>query len=298
MAAHNPLKSDTTRRGERTEILMFMPSVILLALISIFPLAYIIYISFMDFTISVDSPVFVGLNNWVRVLTDDVFWSSWGRTVLYAGFGLLVEMIVGIGVALVVFQLPKGRNLVLTLWMLPLFVAPVVAGLLGRFLLNSTYGLYAWFLQLLNVKVELLGDVSTAMAAVIAIDVWEWTPLITIIVLAALQSMPQEAVEAADIDGAHYGQKLRLVVLPMVAQPILVALLVRSMDIMRFVDVIKISTEGGPANSTKIVGYRLMEVAFRFQDFGAAAAIGITMLIVTIVLGKLFVRLLMKGGVG
>lgn len=277
---------------------MFLPSLILLALISIFPLIYIIYLSFMDFSLSVDSPIFVGLNNWVRVFSDDVFWSSWGRTLLYSGGGLLTELLLGVGTALLIYQLPRGQNLVLTLWMLPLFVAPVVAGLLGRFLLNSTYGLYAWLLSLVHVNAELLGTVGTAMPAVIMIDVWEWTPLITIIVLAALQSMPQEALEAADIDGSTYGQKIRYVVFPMISQSVLVALLVRSMDIMRYVDVIKISTEGGPADSTKIIGYYLMEVAYRFQNFGMAAVIGITMLIVTIILGKVAVRLFMKEELG
>ncbi len=282
-------------RHKKTEILMLSPSLLLLAVISFFPLAYMIYMSFMNFTVSIDTPTYFGIGNWIRILQDDVFWGAWGKTIHYAMGAICIEMVLGIGVALLIFHAPHGRNLILTLWMLPLFVAPIVAGLLSRFLLNSTYGLYAWVLQLLGVHKEILGDLSTAMWAVILVDVWEWTPLVTIIVIAGLQSMPQEPLEAALIDGASYTQRLRYVVFPLISSPIVVALLIRSMDVLRFVDVIRIATGGGPANSTKIIGFHLLDVAFRFQNIGAAAALGLTMLIVTILLGKLFTRFMMKG---
>ncbi|WP_243459244.1 carbohydrate ABC transporter permease [Metabacillus bambusae] len=266
----------------KTEHWMILPSIIILAIISIFPFLYLIYASFMDFMISSDQPTFNGITNWKKVLINDTFWASWGRTLIFAVVGLLLEVMIGVGIALAIYELPKGRNLVVTLWMIPIFVAPIVAGLLGRFLLNSTYGLYAWLLSLVGVDVQILGDVKTALVAVILMDVWEWTPLITMIVLAGLQSLPKEPLEAAQVDGANYMQRLIKVVFPLVSRTILVALLIRSMDILRFVDTIKITTEGGPADSTKVIGFYLMEVAFKFQDFGAAAALGLTMLFATI----------------
>jgi multiple sugar transport system permease protein len=279
----------------KTEHWMILPSIIILAIISIFPFLYLIYASFMDFMISSDQPTFNGITNWKKVLINDTFWASWGRTLIFALVGLLLEVMIGVGIALAIYELPKGRNLVVTLWMIPIFVAPIVAGLLGRFLLNSTYGLYAWLLSLVGVDVQILGDVKTALAAVILMDVWEWTPLITMIVLAGLQSLPKEPLEAAQVDGANYMQRLIKVVFPLVSRTILVALLIRSMDILRFVDTIKITTEGGPADSTKVIGFYLMEVAFKFQDFGAAAALGLTMLFATIFLGKQFVNFMTKG---
>jgi multiple sugar transport system permease protein len=279
----------------KTEHWMILPSIIILAIISIFPFLYLIYASFMDFMISSDQPTFNGITNWKKVLINDTFWASWGRTLIFAVVGLLLEVMIGVGIALAIYELPKGRNLVVTLWMIPIFVAPIVAGLLGRFLLNSTYGLYAWLLSLIGIDVQILGDVKTALAAVILMDVWEWTPLITMIVLAGLQSLPKEPLEAAQVDGANYMQRLIKVVFPLVSRTILVALLIRSMDILRFVDTIKITTEGGPADSTKVIGFYLMEVAFKFQDFGAAAALGLTMLFATIFLGKLFVNFMTKG---
>lgn len=196
-----------------------------------------------------------------------------------------------------VYQIPEKRNMFLTLLMLPLFIAPVIAGLRGRFLLNSTYGLYAWFLQIAGIDTEILGTTATAMPAIILMDVWEWTPLILLIVMAGLQSIPDDPLEAAEIDGATYLQKLRYVILPLVSQTIFVAALIRSMDILRYVDAIKITTEGGPADSTKIIGFHLLEVAFRFQDFGKASALGLTMILITTLLGKVFVKLMGEGEV-
>lgn len=279
-------------KRNRTEFWMLLPSMIVLAAISIFPFFFMIYASFMNYTLDMDKPRFAGLDNWRNVFTSDTFWESWGRTAVYAGGGLAVQLALGVAIALLLYQIPKLRNLFSTLFMLPLFVAPIVTGLLWRFLLDPTYGLYNWFLQLLGLDIQVLGDTHYAMPAVILMDVWEWTPLITIIVLAGLQTIPHEPLEAAEVDGAGGWQKIRFVMLPMVRRMIVVALLIRSMDILRYVDTITIATEGGPADVTKIIGYYLMQVAFRFQDIGSAAALGLTMLLVSIVLGKFFMKVM------
>lgn len=285
------------KRKDRTEFWMLLPSLILLAIISIFPLFYMIYSSFMDYTLGLDSPTFTLTKNWVHLFKSDIFWGSWGRTIIFAIGGLILEVIAGTALALLLYQIPKKKNIFLTLLMLPLFVAPIVSGLLGRFVLNSTYGIYAWVLQMLGYKSEILGTTATAMPAIIIMDVWEWTPLILLIVMAGLQSIPDDPLEAAEIDGATYLQKLRYVILPLASQTIFVAALIRSMDILRYVDAIKITTEGGPADSTKVIGFHLLEVAFRFQDFGKAAALGLTMIVITTLLGKVFVKLMAKGEV-
>jgi len=279
-------------KRNRTEFWMLLPSMIVLAAISIFPFGFMIYASFMDYTLDMDEPKFAGLDNWTRIFTDSTFWESWGRTAVYAGGGLIVQMLMGIAIALLLYHIPKARNFFATMWMLPLFVAPIVAGLLWRFLLDPTYGLYNWLLQTIGLDLQILGDAAYAMPAIILMDVWEWTPLITIIVLAGLQTVPQEPLEAAEVDGANGFQKIRYILLPMVRRMIVVALLIRSMDILRYVDTITIATEGGPADSTKIVGYYLMQVAFRFQDIGTAAALGLTMLVVTIIIGKFFLKVM------
>ncbi|WP_296973079.1 carbohydrate ABC transporter permease [Thermobacillus sp. ZCTH02-B1] len=289
-AAIRPLKRRA--KWNRTEFWMLLPSVIVLAAITIFPFFFMIYASFMDYRLDMDHPRFAGLENWQNTLTDETFWQSWGRTVVYAGGGLILQLLLGTGIALLLYHIPKFRNLFSTLVMLPVFVAPIVTGLLWRFLLDPTYGFYHWIVRQLGFDVQILGDPNFAMLAVIFMDVWEWTPLVTLIVLAGLQTVPEEPLEAADVDGANAWQKIFLVMLPMIRRMIVVALLIRSMDILRYVDTIVITTEGGPADATKTIGYYLMQVAFRFQDIGSAAAVGLTMLVVSTLMGRFFIKVL------
>jgi multiple sugar transport system permease protein len=170
-------------------------------------------------------------------------------------------------------------------------------GLLGRFLVDPTYGLYAWVLDVTGLFTgNVLGSQGAALAAVILMDVWEWTPLITIIVLAGLSSMPQEIFEAAMVDGANYRQRLRHMVMPFISGVVIVALLIRSMDAIRFFDIIFITTNGGPADSTEIIPIRLYETAFRFFELGYAAAIGLGMLAFSILIANLFLRILAREG--
>ncbi|AGA58853.1 permease component of ABC-type sugar transporter [Thermobacillus composti KWC4] len=289
-AASRPLMRKPKRN--RTEFWMLLPSIVVLAAISIFPFFFMVYASFMDYSLDMDRPRFAGFGNWADTLTDPAFWQSWGRTLVYAGGGLLAQLVLGCAIALLLYHIPRFRNLFSTLFMLPLFVAPIVTGLLWRFLLDPTYGLYHWVLNTFGLDIQVLGDPSYAMFAVILMDVWEWTPLITIIVLAGLQTVPEEPLEAADVDGANSWQKIRYILLPMVRRMIVVALLVRSMDILRYVDTIVITTEGGPADATKTIGYYLMQVAFRFQDIGGAASVGLTMLLASILMGRFFIKVL------
>jgi multiple sugar transport system permease protein len=186
----------------------------------------------------------------------------------------------------------RGRNVLLSLVLLPMFVAPSIVGLLGRYLTDSTFGLYAWVLRSLGFSGDILGNPTGAFAAVVLMDVWEWTPLIALITLAGLASVPLAVREAAAVDGASWWMTLRFIIFPAISNVLLVALLIRSMDAIRYFDIIWVTTNGGPADATKIVPIRLYETAFRFFDLGYAAAIGLAMLAFSIVIARMFVRLL------
>ena len=219
------------------------------------------------------------------------------RSIVYFVLTVGLEMLLGIAIALLVHGLVWGKNLVISLVLMPMFMAPVIVGLLGRFLTDSTYGLYAWFLRETGLfSGDILGGTKSAFIAVTLMDVWEWTPLIALIVLAGLSSLPGPVLEAARVDGATYWQRLRHIVMPMIMGVVIVALLVRSMDAIRYFDIIYNTTNGGPADATKIVPIRLYETAFRFFDLGYAAAIGLSMLAVSILVANLFMRTLKRRG--
>ncbi|HKH39984.1 MAG TPA: sugar ABC transporter permease [Rubrobacter sp.] len=277
---------------------MMLPALLLLASLSIFPFLFIVWMSFNEVSpIGGLSFEFVGLENWVNLFADPDVRSSWMISGIYFVATVGLEMILGIAIALLVHEIVWGKNLAISLLLMPMFIAPVIVGLLGRFLVDPTYGLYAWVLDVTGLFTgNVLGSQGAALAAVILMDVWEWTPLITIIVLAGLSSMPQEIFEAAMVDGANYWQRLRHMVMPFISGVVIVALLIRSMDAIRFFDIIFITTNGGPADSTKIIPIRLYETAFRFFELGYAAAIGLGMLAFSILIANLFLRILAREG--
>ena len=284
--------------GISLETKMLVPVLALLAVLSLFPFFYIIWMSLNIVSlingISFD---FAGLANWTRMFTDEVVGAAWARAALYFVATVGLEMILGVAIALLVHELVWGKNLVLSLILLPMFMAPVIVGLLGRFLTDSSYGLYAYVLRELGIfESDILGTASSALPAVILMDVWEWTPLIVLIVLAGLASVNQYVIEAAKVDGANYLERLRYIVAPSIAGVVIVALLVRSMDAIRYFDIITVTTNGGPGNTTKIIPIRLYETAFRFFDLGYAAAIGLGMLVFSILVANVFVRILESRG--
>jgi multiple sugar transport system permease protein len=291
-------KGATGGGGISLEMRMLVPVLLLLAVLSLFPFFYIIWMSLNIVSlingISFD---FAGLANWTRMFTDEIVGAAWARAALYFVATVGLEMILGIAVALLVHELVWGKNLVLSLILLPMFMAPVIVGLLGRFLTDSSYGLYAYVLSELGIfERDILGTASSALPAVILMDVWEWTPLIVLIVLAGLASVNQYVIEAAKVDGAGYLERLRYIVAPSIAGVVIVALLVRSMDAIRYFDIITVTTNGGPGNTTKIIPIRLYETAFRFFDLGYAAAIGLGMLVFSILVANVFVRILESRG--
>jgi multiple sugar transport system permease protein len=274
---------------------LMAPGISILALLSIIPFFTLIVMSFSRVRLLGGLQLdWVGLDNWIRVFQDMDMWASWWRTAIYLVATLGLEMLLGVGIALLLHRVVRGRGLLLSLVLLPMFVAPVIVGLLGRYLTDSTFGLYSWALSNLGYDGDILGSSTSAMTAVILMDVWEWTPLIALITLAGLSGVNPSVLEAAQLDGAGYWSTLRHVVFPSITGILLVAFLIRAMDAVRYYDIITVTTNGGPADATKTVPIRLFETAFRFFDLGYAAAIGLMMLVVTIVISKGFVAVLQR----
>jgi multiple sugar transport system permease protein len=277
---------------------LMAPGVALLAVLSILPFVALIVMSLSHVRLLGGVRLeWAGLDNWVRVLTDGDMWWSWVLTGVYLVLTLGLEMVLGVAVALALHRVLRGRGLLLSLVLLPMFVAPVIVGLLGRYLTDSTFGLYAWVLQQMGWQGDILGSPTSAFVAVVLMDVWEWTPLIALITLAGLSSVNPSVLEAAALDGAGYWKGLRHIVLPSISGILLVALLVRAMDAVRYYDIIFVTTNGGPADATKTIPIRLFENAFRFFDLGYAAAIGLMMLVLTIAIARGFVRILGTKGI-
>lgn len=288
--------ADRIKNKERPRwflLYLLAPAVIVLAAITLYPFGWLIYMSLHEVVLAPGQPnIWRGVSNFADVFHDSQYVEGWILLVKYTAICMVLEIGLGIVVALVLNR-ARFEKLLVTLFLLPMMVAPVVVGLLWAFLYNGTFGWYFWALRSLHLipTETVLGSTSTALYALIVTDVWEWTPLIALIVLAGLKRVPQDQMEASWVDGAGPVRSFFQVVLPSLRPLLLIAILLRFMDNVRLIDTFVAMTGGGPANSTKILPYYLYERSFEFFDLGHGAAIALTLLFVTIVVSRLLVLL-------
>ena len=271
---------------------LLLPAVILLALLSIYPFVWLIYMSFNTVGLAPGAPnEFVGFDNWSRMFGDSQYWESWGILAKYSVVSMVLE--VGLGTLLaILLNRSKHEKLLITILLMPMMMAPVVAGLLWQYLYNGTFGWYFWILRSLGLLDEgtILGSSDIALWAIVAVDVWEWTPLVALIVLSGLKLVPQDQMEASWMDGAGPVRSFFQVALPSIKGSLMIAILLRFMDNIRIIDHFIALTGGGPANTTKVLPLYLYEQSFSFFELGYGASIALTLLLVTILFGKLVVN--------
>lgn len=261
-------------------------------MLTIYPLVWLIYISFHEVVLAPGSPsVFVGLDNFRQLFTDPQYRQGWILLGRYSASSMVLE--VGLGTLLaILLNRSKYEKSLVTILLMPMMVAPVVAGLLWQYLYNGTFGWYFWILRSLGFLEggTILGSPDNALAAIVVVDVWEWTPLVALIVLSGLKLVPQDQLEASWMDGAGPVKSFLQVSLPSIRGSLLIAILLRFMDNIRIIDHFIALTGGGPANSTKILPLYLYERSFSFFELGYGSAIALTLLLGTILLGKLTVN--------
>src|SRR5262249_53569469 len=284
-----PLRESVNLSDRTLASLLLAPTVAVLLALTIYPLIYSIKISFQgqdgNWT----------LENFVRMASDRFFISALAHTFVYAAVALTLEFFVGFAVAFLLTGHIRGRGLFRGLLLLPMMLPAVVVGVVWRLMLNSNFGAVNGTLKIIGVNPDALTWTASpvlAMASVIAADVWQWTPFMFLILLAGLQAIPQEPYEAALIDGSSTWQTFIHVTLPLLKPAILIALLLRTMDLLRVFDQIFILTEGGPGFATETASLYIYRTAFRFSNFGYAAAMSFVLLAVTNVISVGYLRLL------
>src|ERR1051325_3205623 len=282
------------REGVRTSnkslaLVLVAPTLAVLLALSIYPLIYSIKISFQSQT---GAPT---VQNFTRLVTDQFFVSALAHTFIYAAIALTIEFLIGLGLAVLLNGQMRGRGVFRSLLLAAMMLPAVVIGVVWRLMLNSNFGAVNGTLKGLGVNTESLtwtASPKLAMASVIIADVWQWTPFMFLILLAGLQAIPQEPYEAALVDGSTVWQTFRYVTLPLLKPAILIALLLRTMDLLRVFDHIFILTEGGPGFATETLSLYIYRTAFRFSNFGYAAAMSFVLLILTNLISVAYIRML------
>ena len=227
------------------------------------------------------SAEFIGFENYVRMVQDENVLTSMLVTFKFGIWTITIEMALGIALALLLEKPIRGASIFRTIFIMPLMISPVVVGLVWRYLFDARAGWINFYIKQLGFEPLIwLGDPQLAFFAIVFTDIWQWTPFIFIIVLAGLQSLPSEVIEASKIDGANTLQQIFFVKLPMIKSILIIALLMRLIDIFRGLEVMLIMTEGGPGLSTELLSLHIYKTAFDSQQLGYAASISVLLLLI------------------
>lgn len=276
--------------------LFVIPTIILLILMNILPLIYSLYLSFTNYSVIADKPPeWIGLANYQTILQDQRFWQNFATTGEYALISVVLQTIIGFGLALLLRQKFKGSGIVTTLILVPMMLSPIVVAVFWKLMFNPSVGIFNYLLGYTNIDTspEWLGRADLALWAIIIVDVWMWSPFVMLLCLAGLSAIPEYLYEAASIDRASAWFQFRRITLPQVMPLLLMAVLFRTIEAFKQFDLVMGLTSGGPGDVTETVSIRLYKLAFQGQyDTGMSSALAYIILIVIIAISNLYIRAL------
>ncbi|MBW4721381.1 carbohydrate ABC transporter permease [Saccharothrix obliqua] len=267
------------------------PTMLVLLVVLVFPTLYVVQLAFQKKRLTSLAPAqWVGLDNFTALLSDGRFWSALWHSALFSGISLAVSIPIGCLLGALMARKLPGTAFLRTVMILPMVVTPLVIGALFRFILNSG-GLADHLLQQVGLpSIAFLASSTLALPTVAFVDAWQWIPFVALVVLAGLESIPKEPLEAARVDGAGPVREFFHIVLPQLRPLLAVVVLVRLMDSFREFDKIFIMTAGGPGTSSETLPIYLWRYAFNYYEVGYAAAVGLVMLVLISLMSTVLVK--------
>jgi multiple sugar transport system permease protein len=252
-----------------------LPAVAFVVVMMLFPIAYTIGLSFTNWNLTSGMPLqFVGLKSYARMLAEPRFFAAAGRTFLFTAMAVAGETVLGVSVALVLNREFVGKGLLKLLLLLPLVATPVAVGIVFNLFYDPTIGLANWALSLAGVpRIGWVSDSASVLPSLVLVDVWQWTPMISLIVLAGLAGLSPEPYESARVDGANGFQILRRITLPMIMPTILTALILRTIDALKTFDIIFAMTGGGPGYSSETLNILGFKYSFEYFKIGQSSVV-------------------------
>lgn len=278
-------------------MLLVSPAIVILLFFGVFPLIYAINLSLRHVDMTTGSNVwnFVGLDNFRYALSDKAFIGAFIRTGLFAVISVGVQMSLGISLAFLINRLKWFKGIIRALFLLPIAAAPAAVGMIWRYLYDSEFGVFNAALKVLNIQpLNWLGNKNIALFSIIIFDVWQWTPFVLMITLAALQSLPREPFEAAALDAASNFRVLRKLTFPLLSPVLTLIFILRSIDAARLYDPIATTTRGGPGAATETVTFFLYRIGLKQFRMDHASAMSLIILFIIIVFSGFLLRPLLK----
>lgn len=278
--------------GRAFPYLLTAPALLTIVLVALVPFVYTIWISLHE-TEFTQIGGWTGLSNFGELLGSGSFWHSMGITALIVGFAVPLQLVLGLAIALVFHRGVLGGRILSPLILIPSVIAPTVVGIVWKIMLAGTWGLFTQaVLENLGILTEssVFSNATAAVIAIIAIDVWQWTPFVALALFAGLQAQPENPYRAAAVDGASRWQTLRFVTLPMLYPLLAVLLLLRLIDTFKIFDTVFILSGGGPGDATETVSLFLYRQGFDFFNVGLAAAAAVIIFAIFFALATIFYR--------
>jgi multiple sugar transport system permease protein len=270
------------------------PVTSVLILFGVYPLLYAIWLSVHRRHPVTRLSVFDPAWNWVKIFGDERVWGAIGHTYLYTSVAIVIELMLGLLIALLLDSDRKGYGILRALMTLPLVVPPAVTGMMFLLMLDGSFGVLSrtlYAMGLWSPAHPILATSSSALFGILLADVWQWTPFMVLIMMAGLRALPKEPFEAAAIDGASATQAFFRLTLPMLSRIIALAVLIRGVDLFRIYDYIKVMTEGGPGTATETLTAYAGTIYFKNADFPYASTIALLTLILLLATSSLFIKI-------
>ena len=271
------------------------PAVVTLFLIVIIPIVFNLYLAFTKWTIGLGQPRFIGLGNFIELLSDERVLNGVKVMVYFSGLSLSLEMALGLLIAVYFNRQFKGSEVVQAIYILPFAATPVAVALIWRIMLNPEIGVLNYLLQSVGLPGSLwVSSPKTVIPALVMVDVWKWTPMITLIVLAGLKSLPHEPYEAAQIDGASALQIFWYITLPLIRPVLIAAMMLRSLDNLKEFDMLYTITQGGPGIASETLYLYSYNVGFSFFKAGYGSALMVVVFLIVLVFNVVMNRLRLR----
>ena len=274
-------------------ILFPLPAVAFVLVMILFPVLYTLFLSFTSWNLTSGAPLaFVGLRSYARVLGEPRFLAALGRTALFTVIAVAAEAALGTGAAIILNKKFTGKATVKLLLLLPLVATPVAIGIAWNLFYDPTIGLANYALKLLGLKpLKWVFDAASVIPSLALVDVWQWTPMVTLIVLAGLAAIPGEPYESAHVDGANEAQILWHITIPMVLPTVFTAMVLRSVDALKTFDIIYAMTGGGPGYASETLNVMGFKYSFEYFRLGQASVILVFLFLVVLAVSLGIVRL-------
>lgn len=274
---------------------LLLPSCIVVAIVVVLPLLFSLYTSITAYQLLEPDTIWqvIWLRNYLRLAQDPDFWMAFGRTVLFLTVVLNLEMLLGLGLALLINRVTTGQRWLRTLMMFPMMFSPVLVGFQFKFLLNDNIGLVNHLLQSwfgVRESIPWLVDGTLAFMSLAAAEIWNSTSIFAVLLLAGLMALPRDPVEAARVDGCNSWQAFRHVTLPFLMPFIYIAMTIRSLDIGRAYDIVKIMTNGGPGGRTELLWTLAARAGYEDARMGYANAMAYLSVLLSILFTVHFFR--------